>query len=755
MTPEAPARTPDLAVSFAVLLALFTTATAAPIPEIVVTAERRENVLQKVPIAVSALDESQLANRQIVEATDLQRVVPSLKMFNNITSPTNLSLSLRGGLQQDASLVVAESPVGVYVDDIYVGRLNGNNITLSDIQRVEVLRGPQGTLYGRNTGYGAVKYVSRTPGDEPWADGRIGLGNYDQIVTAGGLGGPLSDEWAASIAAQWKSKSGQFTNVATGEETGDEDNFAVRGKLRFMPADNLDVILSGSRSNANNDSLQLVNGITPAIPDTCSDLPGGVCDPGETTQFTTSDLVFPNGEWAVNNLPGNFQPPPLRNEPQGETTQDIVGLTIAWDLNEDLTFKSITGYVGTEDYFHTDFSGNSAGPFGGFVGATDVDSDQLTQELQLLGTALDDRLNYIVGAFYLHEEADQQFGWFFATNLSQSFIDTEVDSWAVFGEAGYNITEKLKVTAGLRYTDEQKDFRFDFERFGDNIFNLVVAPGFFPALEETVILDGDFDETTPKLGIDYQVGSFGAAENMLLYAQAAKGYKGGGFSAIALVSTFPVGAYDPETNWTYEGGLKADWLEGRLRTNLAYFYSDIEDIQQNATDSSSPSPEFPVQNSGDATIQGLEIEITAVPVENLNLFISASLMDGEYDNLDPLSAAFAATALYGVEPQTPQTPDYTISIGADYTFPVAEGLTIGADYYEIDDYVTAATNDFKNDGWDIWNAFVSLDINDNVELKFTGKNLADDFIITAGSRGLGGFIALPRREFLFSVNFKL
>jgi iron complex outermembrane receptor protein len=751
MTPRAPV----LALFPGAASLLLATAVSAAIPEIVVTAERRENPLQDVPLAVTALDEKLLENRQVREAMDLQRLVPSLKMFNNITSPTNLSLSLRGGLQQDASLVVAESPVGVYVDDIYVGRLNGNNVTLSDIERVEVLRGPQGTLYGRNTGYGAIKYISRTPGEDGWADGRMGIGNDGQFLGAGSLGGPLGDGVAASIAAQWKSKDGQYRNVATGEETGGEDNFAVRGKLRFTPSETFGIILTASRSNANNDSLQLVNGITPGVPENCSDLPGGVCDPGEDTQFTTSDLVFPNGEWSVNNLPGDFQPPPLRDKPQGETTQDILGLTLAWDLTDDMTFKSITGYVGTEDFFHTDFSGNSAGPFGGFVGATDVDSDQFTQELQLLGTALDDRLDYILGAFYLHEEADQQFGWFFATNLSQSLIDTEVDSWAVFGEVGYDITEKLKVTAGLRYTDETKDFRFDFERFDDNIFNTVIAPGFFPALEETVILDADFDETTPKLGIDYQVGSVGPVDDMLLYAQAAKGYKGGGFSAIALVSTFPVGAYDPETNWTYEGGLKADWFAGRLRTNLAYFYSEIEDIQQNATDSSSPSPEFPVQNSGDATIQGLEFEITAVPVENLNIFIAGSLMDGEYDNLDPLSAAFAATALYGVEPQTPQTPDYTISIGADYTFPVLDGLTIGADYYKTDDYITAATNDFRNDGWDIWNAFISLDINENTELKVTGKNLADDFIITAGSRGLGGFISLPPREILFSVIFRM
>ena len=244
---------------------------------------------------------------------------------------------------------------------------------------------------------------------------------------------------------------------------------------------------------------------------------------------------------------------------------------------------------------------------------------------------------------------------------------------------------------------------------------------------------------------------------MLLYVQAAKGFKGGGFSAIALASTAPVGSYDPETNWTYEAGMKADWLGNSLRTNLAYFYSDISDIQQNATDTTSAGFEFPVENSGDAEIQGLEFEITAVPVDGLNLYLNGSLMHGKYKNLNPDSAAAAASVLYGVEADTPQTPDYTVSVGFDYTHDLPGemfgDLTFGANYYTIDDYITAATNDFKNSGWDIWNAFVSMELGKNWQVRLAGNNLSDDFIVTSGSRGLGGFIALPPREVLLSVMY--
>jgi iron complex outermembrane receptor protein len=701
-----------------------------PIGEIIVTAERREAALQSVPLAVSALDVEQLENLQIRDAQDLQRIVPSLHMFNNITSPTNLSLSLRGGLQQDASLVVAESPIGIYVDDVFVGRLNGNNSTLSDIERVEVLRGPQGTLYGRNTGYGAIKFISRSPGEDAWFDVAVGGGNDDQVLARTSLGGGLTENWAGSFAAQYKEKGDQFFNVAESVSVGDEENASFRGKLRFIGSETSDFVLSVAYSNSDNDSLQMINGITPNVP--------------ADAQFTTDDLVFPNGEWNTNTAWGQLQPPPLRDKPQAETEQTIVGATFTTDLSEGMTLKYIAGYVKTDDFFHTDFSGNAAGQ-AAFVGASNADSKQFTQELQLLGAAMEDRLNYILGVFYLNEEADQQFGWNFVTGLSQSFIQTEVDSLAFFGEAGYDITDNLKVTAGARWTEDRKDFSFDFERLAGNLFGL-------PPTTEQVVLADEWDEWTPKVGVDYTMG------DMLLYAQAARGYKGGGFSAIALASTFPVGVYDPETNWTYEGGLKADWLGQRLRTNLAYFFSDIKDIQQNATVPGGPGFEFPVENSGDAEIQGLEFEITAVPFDGLNLFLAGALMDGEYKNLNPNSAAGAADDLFGVEAKTPQTPDYTVSIGFDYTFDLPGelfgDLSFGADYYEIDEYITSATNDQLNSGWDIWNAFVSADFAENWELKLTGKNLADDFIVTSGSRALGGFIVLPPREILLTLTYR-
>jgi iron complex outermembrane receptor protein len=752
----------------------------AALEEIVVTAERREGNLQEVPIAVSAISMEQMEKLQIREGQDLQRYVPSLNMFSNVTSPTNLSPSLRGGLQQDSILITAESPFGIFMDDIYVGRLNGNNVTMTDIEQIEVLRGPQGTLFGRNTAYGAIKLVTRTPGEEAWFNATVGVGNYDQLRFEASVGGPLGSSWAGSLTGQYLEKDGQYTNIfepTPGNPVGDVDsqeNTAFRGKLRYMGGDIFDAVLSVSYSKAENDALQQPNFTTPNRFTDCRVDP---CSGADNATYTTEDIDYTNGDFTVNTPVGPLTTfgasgvvplglPLFGDKTAGETEQTIVALNLTWDFSNGMTLRSITGYVGITDYMHTDFNGNYALPPGfGVMGATDVDTDQFTQEFQLLGTAFDDRLSYLVGAFYLTEDGTQPFNWALAiapggisAGLSASLIDSEAESWSVFGDATYRFTDNLSGSLGVRYTDDSKDFVYDFTALA---FPPTGPQNCAGSLDPNrCVLSSDTDDWTPRAVLEYTFGDSG----VMAYGSYAEGFKGGGFSAIAIFSTDPIAVYGPETNTTYEAGLKATWLGDRLRTNLAYFFSDIEDVQQNSTDATNPNIlEFPVQNSGDAEIQGFEFEITWVPIDGLNLFTSGSLMDGEYTRLETDSSAFASKAIYygdpNAEPQTPQTPDYSVNVGFDYTFDfptdVLGDFSFGFDYYEIDNYVTAATNDFHNSGWDQWNGFIALGIAENWQLQFTGKNLGDEANHTSGSRGLGGGIYLPPREFLFTVTYQM
>jgi len=739
-------------VAVAGLFSLLPVVAFAITPEIVTTAARTEGNLQEVPIAVTAIGMDDIQNLQINTGQDLQRLVPSLNMFNNITSPTNLSPSLRGGLQQDASIVTAESPFGIYIDDIYVGRLNVNNVTLSDIERIEVLRGPQGTLYGRNTGYGAIKYISRTPGDEFWFDASLGAGTDSQFNTQASVGGPLNDDWSASFAGQSRYKSGQYYNVAENTEVDKRRDYAARGKLRYTGGERLDAVLTISYTDSENDAGPLLNGIIDRNGDGFADsippdTPGVPDQPG-VGQFQVEELIFPFGEYNVSSPFGQQVPPPLRDRPQSETDQTIAGLSLTYDINDNLTFKSSTGYVSTDYYTHTDFSGNGSILFG-----STVDTDQWSQEFLLLGDS--GSWNYTLGAFYLNEESDQDLGFLFFAPLSESTIASETDAMAVFADVGYQVTDRLKLTAGARWTDEDKDFDF-----GYNFFGAPEAPGCAGTALEPPACDPNLDPMSRSDDdvLTRFVVEYAATDNANVYLQRSEGFKGGGFSAIALFSTAPIGTYGPEENETWEAGLKADWFDGTLRTNLAYFISDIEDIQQNSTENVTGGLEFPVENVGDAEIDGFEFEIYWSPFENFNTFLVGSLLDGEYGNLVDGAAASRAEQAFGVEAQTPQTPDYAYTIGFDYSFlfenAAFEGASFGMDYYKVDNYVSAATNDALNPGFETLNAHINVDIDDNWQLSLTGKNITDEFIVVSGSLGLGGFVTLPPREYLFTVNYR-
>lgn len=711
---------------------------AGQLEEVIVTAERREAKLQSVPIPVTALTTETLENRQVSETKDLERYVPSLRMSTNITSPTNLSPSLRGSLQQDASLIVAESPFGIYVDAVYVGRLNGNNITLADVERVEVLRGPQGTLYGRNTLTGAIKFITRTPDKTGWFNAKAGYGNHGQYLASLSAGGPLSDSWAGSFSAQDTHKDGESSNRLTNKPRGMEESWAARGKLHYMGSEKFDAVLSVSYADSKNDSNQMINMTTPNVP--------------ANRQFTSDDVVPTYGLRVVSTPDVARTPAILGNQPSGWTKQTIASANLSYDFGS-ATLRSITGYVKTKDYFTTDFSGK-----GTVVGGSALDDNEYTEELQLQGKAFDNKLNYLLGAYYLRETGDQDFGWAFFTPTSTSQQNVKTDSISGFGQVDYQFTDALKGTAGVRWSQDKKDWHIDFQRLPTS-----VVPG--PATD-SVSLKNTYSEVTPKFGLDYKVVAEGF-DSLLYYVSAARGFKSGGYSGIAIFGLSDSrDPYAPETNWTYEGGVKADMLNRRLRVNANVFYEKAKDLALNATvqigvdANNNPLFGFPVQNAGEATIKGLELEVTAVPTENLTMFMNASFLHGAYGTLKAGSAPANAPRDFGVQPTPPQLPSYTMTLGFEYGKEVAIGanggrVKVGMDVYRTDDYVTAATNDFIVKAYDRWNGYVGLDLGDKWDVRLSMKNIRGEDQVFVGSRGLGGFLVMPPREWMFTVGYKL
>jgi iron complex outermembrane receptor protein len=699
--------------------------------EIIVTAERRSASMQEVPVSVSALTAEGLKNRMVQEAEDIARFVPSLKMTNNITTPTSLSPSMRGSLVSDASVVVAESPFGIYIDDVYIARLSGNNVTLADIERVEVLRGPQGTLYGRNTISGAIKFVTRDPGEGDWLNATVGAGNWDQVKVGASGGTKINDSWAVSLSGQFTEKDGQFDNVTEGEEVGLERNSALRGKLRFMGSDTFDAVATISWSDSENDSLQQPPGTTPTVA-------------GDQV-YTSDDIVPTLGDYNVG-TPFMQRQPGIASEPEAEITQTIATLKLSWDLWGG-SLQSITGYVETDEKWTSDFSGA-----GNIMAGSKALSDQYSQEFQFSANAMDGRLGYIVGAYFFRETSDQAFAWQFFAPVSNSVIEAETDSIALFTQADYSITDALTATVGVRWSEDDKDFSIDWEG---------LPPTFGPnPPEDSVELSESYDAVTPRFALNYVFDDVGIIDNGMVYASASSGFKSGGFSAIAIfdLSTSKT-PYFEETNWTYELGFKADMFNDTLRVNANYFLALTDDAQINATTDGGTS--FPIQNAGDVEVSGLEFEITWAPTDGLTLFANGAFMDSEYKNLDPGAAPAQSVIVYNNPNVTvPQTPDYTYTVGFDYRLPISLGsegaeLMIGANYFSTDDYYVGATNDFIISSYDRTDGYVGLSYGDNWQFRLSGRNLTDETDINSGARELGGFIYLPPREYLFSVTYSM
>lgn len=724
-------------------------AESSAIPEVIVTAQRRAENLQTVPVAVSAFNAEMLEARQVLDTQGLQAIVPSMKLTNNVASVTVLQPALRGSLQQDASVITAEAPFGIYVDDVYIGRLNGNNMTLNDIERVEVLRGPQGTLYGRNTLAGALKFQTRTPTlDNTWLDVGAGVGNYDQAMLKLSAGGPLSGGWAGSIATLYSEKEGQFKNVLTGEDSDSQRNRAVRAKLHYDASDIFDLVLSGSFIQTKHNSLQLIHATTPGVDD--------------VHQFSSNDLVPTYGYYRVS-TPINpaAMPPPRTSSPEGDTKQAIASINASYDFGA-FQLRSITGYVKTKDFWNTDFSGR-----GGIHGASWADVDQWTEELHLSGKALDNRMNYLLGLYYLNERGDQELGWALGAMgpaASNGQMRTKTDSYAVFGQLDYLITDALKATAGIRWAKDDKEFSYAFR-------------GYFPPatpLSDLVRLKDDWSEVTPRFGLDYSFDPFWKIDSLMAYASVSKGYKAGGYNGINIMNANDAKlSYDPETNWTYEGGFKMDALDRRVRLNMAYFWADIDDLTAQAT----AGLAFPVANVGDAEVHGVELDLTVVPVDGLSVYWNAVFQHGAYGSIDAAAAPSQATYKYQVHPRVPQVPSHAYTVGFDYDLPVNIGkldssFRLGMDWFRTASYITSATNDFRASRYDRLNGYLGMDINRHWSVRLDVKNIRNSKDITSGSRGtavtrrpdgtisapgggLGGFIIMPPREWMLQVNYRM
>ena len=562
--------------------------------DIVVTARRRAESVIDVPIAMSVVTGDQLTRTGAVDITALQDKTPNLTLQIARGSNSTLIAFSRGVGQQDP-LWGFEPGVGLYLDDVYVARPQGAVLDIFDVERVEVLRGPQGTLYGRNTIGGAIKYVTKRLGNDYAATARASYGSYNQFDLVGQVTVPIGDSFAIGGAIARYKRDGYGTNLTTGADQYDKDVLAARVSAEWTPTDSIFVRLAGDRtldrSNPRHGTRLLGNGSDPRYAPT-----GNVYD----TRAGIGD--------------------------RNRVVAQGVSLTGEFQLSDLLTFKSISAYREGATNTVIDFD-NTALPT--LDVPAEYDDWQFTQELQLLIQG--DRVQGVVGLYYLNADASGAFdtvlGGLNLTTLTSGQVRTK--SYAAFGDVSYDLTDRLKVSAGLRYTKDDKTgtvFRRNYTgirspRFG----NAAAVPGL---IRTDYTNDRSFDQFTPRVSISYE-----PRRDLNLYASWGRGFKSGGFDmrGDAVFTPTTVNGYDPEKITSYEVGMKGTFLDRTLFLNMAGYYSRYTDQQVTiqVPNVAGGIASF-VDNAGKADIYGLEIEGRMVPSRNFSAQVSFGYTNADY-----------------------------------------------------------------------------------------------------------------------------
>jgi len=717
---------------------------------IVVTARRREERLQDTPIAVTALSSAALERQQVVSTTDLDKVAPNLQFHSYGTLTGNNSAAqvfIRGIGQTDATPAV-DPGVGIYIDEVYMGRAVGGAMEFRDIANVQILRGPQGTLFGRNTIGGAVLLTTNSPGEDAGSSVRLGLGedNLHELFAAFDL--PINDQWAARLSLGGRERDGYVTRVSDGVDLGNEKMYTGQAALRWKPADALVFTLRGDYTNedengspfvfrAMNEAATFVGAasIAAGCPNILDPFPppllvGPLADPrcGNDAQALGS---FRNG--------GTY---PASSELENRG----VSLVARWDVNDVLAFKSITAdrrldWSGTRDadntpllILHTNYTS---------------ESKQFSQELQALIDS--DRLDGVFGLYYFDEDSFDRLlvplgnpG----TSYDTQRVAMDAEAQAAFTEWTFKFTDALSATAGVRYTEETKGLQA-------TMFNVAPATraepppptalcpfgGPPPTQTNCLFITTDrferkFSSTTASASIQYRFN-----ERLMTYLSWSQGFKSGGFNQrynAAPPGNAPI-SFNDETAESWELGLKSDPTES-LRVNVAAFSTKYDDIQMTYRLGVVPL----LFNAGVASIDGGELEVAFAPTHDLLLDASIGYLDAKFDSITapPPFGAVAPTATATLASRLPFTPQWQGHFGASYTFHLSPrwSLTPRVDVSYTDEQFFDAGNSVEiaqDEAVTLLNASVALETDDaKWRLVLSGNNLTDELYPVAGTSSL-------------------
>ncbi len=697
----------------------------AGIEEIKVTAQRREESVQDVPIAITVADEEFLRRNDIRTIQDLGGAAPGLVTTNTVGYGA-APITIRGiGGANGGGNFFNDEPVAIYIDDVYVGRLTSTVLDLVDIESIQILRGPQGTLYGRNSTAGALLITTQRPTDELSAYVTGSYTSLNEWRANAAVSGRITDTLAGRIAIGYQDREGFINNLVTGDEIGGSEDLTLRGSLTWTPTDRLDATLILEYQDRETEFATLaVGNVAPGLP---------------SNPFIRRDdfyQLLDDNDFNLND------PSTTENEAFNVTLQ--TNYDLGWGRIESITAYRDSEINGRQDSDSTQFTlfNNNGG----------IDGQQFSQELRL-ASQYDIPFNYVAGVFFFRESIDQPFvinnfqGLFGLGTNAVFDAEQTTNAFAAFIDGTYDVTNWFSITAGVRVSYEEKDFS------NDQIVT-TIAEGFFPPAMATlpagsVFVDpplfedsADFTDISPRI-----VAEVRPRDNLLIYGSFSQGFKSGGFNGFGLTP-----AFDEEEINAFEAGVKSEFFNRTLRTNVAGFFYDYKDLQLRLP---VPTGGVNIQNVGDSEIYGVEGEVTYQPTENWRFFASAAWLDTEITEGTLPSIPDDLLFLIGAPiplieedvsgNELTRSPEYSAFLSAEYTDTINDCYrwTLSATARLQGSVFFLETNQdrgtFRNSDWQEYAIrFTFADIEDRWAVSVFGENVTNERYITQVT-ALGGF----------------
>ena len=723
----------------ALVLAIYGTGALAQtgaLEEVIVTATKRAESLQDIPVAVNAFNSETIQEAGINNAGDLAIMTPALNINVN-QSPFNARMTIRGigTAQTDPAL---EPSVGLFVDGVFLGRSGLGMSDLTDIERIEVLQGPQGTLYGKNTNAGAISVITKRPNFEEF-EGYMeaSAGDYSMYRLTASASGPISDNLAFRLSGNVHQRDGYYDNSA-GDDLNDADDWNIQGKLQWEPTDSLSILLSGSHIDRDT---------------TC-------CAADAVQSESVNDALADQGFRPDKNDPYDYDVQPgIENSFDMES--DLLSMTIDYDIG----WGEITSITAWNDYdYSVDQDPDRSQLDVLAVRNDDFSGDSFSQELRFTSQA-GDNIDYMVGLFYYEQTtkrgdkpfvfvgddfipiaAQQDLPFPLPINLLVQPGDNlvvdykqDTDTIAIFSQATWHIGDIWHLTGGLRWSDEEKKSDLFSQTNSTAVSNDLIGASFLDSVSTPI--DAKLDRSSDN--VDWMVrAAMDIGDDSMVYASAATGTKSGGFQSVN--GTPDEREFDDEDTTTYELGVKSTLLDARLRVNAAAFYTEIDDFQSQRQLETGLGT-F-VSNEAEVEVSGLDLQVEAMPLPNLTLSAGLLYMH-KYEITDgPEDGA-----------ELPFTPDYSGHLAATLVFPLADGgIYWRTDYSYMDDHITnvAKAADLRDSDFDDRN-LVNTKLgwrNDNWNISIWGKNLTDDeyasqtaspFLVT----GMDAYFLAPPRTY--------